>query len=248
MGKIVAAGGGHWRAGERYETAVFDRRIIELARKSTPNFLYIGWAKEAGERHFEVMEEIFGGMYGCETAELTDGDAEDREAAARKIEWADIIFVGGGNTSKLMKRFRKSRVDQMLAAAYEADKVLCGVSAGAMCWCRYGNSATGPSGPGLSDIVRVEGLGLLDILFCPHSAQQKRIDSMPEMLAQSPYLTAFMLDNAALEVSDGKFRILRMENGARASICRIIDGEYVEELISGQKCGSSGLPKEDGAV
>ncbi len=235
MGRIIAAGGGHWRLGEEYETAVFDRRMIELTKKEHPNFLFIGWAKDAKDRHFEVMESIFGSMYGCEADELTDSDAEDGEAAARKISWADIIFVGGGNTSKLMKLFRKSGVDAMLAKAYAENKVLCGVSAGAICWCKYGNSATGAAAPDGSDITRVEGLGMLDILLCPHSKQQKRIDSMPAMLARSPETAAVMLDNAALEVADGKCRILCMEKGAEAKKCFIRGGEYVEEALIGDR-------------
>ncbi len=227
MGKIFAIGGGHWRPGDRYETAVFDRRIIELTGKRGPKFLYIGQAKSAEDRQFETMEAIFGGMYGCETDELTDTDVEDISPAASKIGPADIIFVGGGNTSKLMKIFRKSGIDELLVAAWHRGAVLCGVSAGGMCWCRYGNSATGAPGPDGSDKIRIEGLGLLDILFCPHSADVTRMDSLPAMLAPTPGLVCVALDNAALEVTDGCCRIHRMESGARVQICRIVDGEFV---------------------
>ncbi len=229
MGKIFAVGGGHWRLGERYETAVFDRRIIELTGKSNPNFLFIGLAKRAEERHFDVMEAIYGGMYGCAADELTDADTENTDFAAKKIAWADIIFVGGGNTSKLMKIFRKSGINSLLQSAYDDGKVLCGVSAGGICWCGYGNSATGPEG---AEIIRVEGLGMLNILLCPHSRDRKRIESLPEMLADIPNITAIALDNAALEVIDGKCRAVFMDNGASAQRFFISDSDLISEDIA----------------
>ncbi len=229
MGKIFAVGGGHWRLGERYETAVFDRRIIELTEKASPNFLFVGLAKKAEDRHFDVMKAIYGGMYGCAADELTDADTENIDSAAQKIAWADIIFVGGGNTSKLMKIFRKSGIDRLLYLAYEQGKVLCGVSAGGICWCRYGNSATGPEG---AEIIRVEGLGLLDILFCPHSRDLKRIESLPEMLSDIPDMTAIALDNAALEVIDGNCRAVLMDESGTAQRFYIKNGTLTRERIA----------------
>jgi dipeptidase E len=48
--------------------------------------------------------------------------------------------VGGGNTLKMMRRWRKLGVDQFLERAYHKGAVLSGISAGAICWFVYGHS------------------------------------------------------------------------------------------------------------
>ena len=45
-----------------------------------------------------------------------------------------IIYVGGGNTLKMMRRWRRLGVDDLLRSAHSRGAVLCGVSAGAICW------------------------------------------------------------------------------------------------------------------
>ena len=62
------------------------------------------------------------------------------EIVEEKINWADIIYVGGGNTLRLMTLLRRHKIDVLLKQAAKQNKVLCGVSAGAICWCNFGNS------------------------------------------------------------------------------------------------------------
>ena len=56
----------------------------------------------------------------------------------KKDFWSDIIYVGGGNTLKMMKVWKKTGVDKMLKQAYEKGIVLSGLSAGSICWFRWG--------------------------------------------------------------------------------------------------------------
>src|SRR5690606_33251849 len=62
------------------------------------------------------------------------------EDGKRKIEWADLIYVGGGNTLMMMKKWRRFGVDELLKEAFDKGKVLCGVSAGSICWFDFGIS------------------------------------------------------------------------------------------------------------
>ena len=50
----------------------------------------------------------------------------------------DVIYVGGGNTLRMMTLWRRRGVDRLLVAAAEAGTVLAGISAGAICWCAAG--------------------------------------------------------------------------------------------------------------
>jgi len=46
----------------------------------------------------------------------------------------DVIYVGGGNTANMLAVWRVHGVDRLLVDAYRAGVLLCGVSAGMICW------------------------------------------------------------------------------------------------------------------
>lgn len=166
MGKIVAIGGGeNGHHNTEYETELFDKEIIKLTGKDCPNFLFIGLANRYPDYYFEVMNGIY---HNCHTDHLTYTDIKSRDTLIKKIQNADIIYVGGGNTYKLMTLFRMYGIDEMLRKAYDENKVLCGVSAGAICWCKFGNSDSRKLSSGSNQLIRVKGLGFVDVLFCPH--------------------------------------------------------------------------------
>lgn len=76
----------------------------------------------------------------------------------------DVIYVGGGNTANMLAVWRVHGVDALLREAWEAGIVLCGVSAGAICWFEAG--LTDSFGPELQPLHG--GLGFLPGSFCPH--------------------------------------------------------------------------------
>ncbi len=60
------------------------------------------------------------------------------EQIRSRILAADIIYVGGGNTLQMMRIWRRLSVDKFLKAACENGTVLSGISAGSICWFRFG--------------------------------------------------------------------------------------------------------------
>lgn len=237
MGKIVAIGGGENGHGKiKYETAPFDKEIIRLTGKDSPNFLFIGLANTYPDYYFEVMDGIYNGMYGCKTDYLRYGEIKDKELTGHKIKNADIIYVGGGNTYKLMRLLKIYGIDKMLSEAYNEDKVLCGVSAGGICWCDFGNSDSRAISSNSSQIIRVSGLGFIKVLFAPHIIKEpERIESVKQMMKRTYKIPAVQLDNAALEIADGKYRILILKDNAVAEKCYWKNGKYVVENIMSNK-------------
>ncbi len=72
---------------------------------------------------------------GCKTDTLYLSNAKvNKEEVNQKIENADIIYVGGGNTAYMMQVWRKYSVDKALIKAYKSGKILSGLSAGSICW------------------------------------------------------------------------------------------------------------------
>ena len=62
----------------------------------------------------------------------------DRHAtAAQAARWAaglDAIYVGGGDTARMLASWRAAGIDEVFASAGRDGVVLAGVSAGAVCW------------------------------------------------------------------------------------------------------------------
>lgn len=232
MGKIVAIGGGDvGRHGTAYETGAIDREIIRLTGKAHPEFLFIGIAKKNPHGYYETMRGIYGDMYGCHTDILTAEEHEDAATAAKKIDRADIIYVGGGNTLRLMNKWRACGTDVLLRRAFDDGKVLCGVSAGGICWCDYGNSDSRTYRAG-AKCIKVRGLGLVPVLFCPHIAtQERRASDLERMMKRTYKIPAIAVDHAALEVVDGMYRIIPADDRALALRCRWRGGEYLTEDI-----------------
>lgn len=50
----------------------------------------------------------------------------------------DVIYVGGGSLSNLLAIWRVHKLDEILYEAWRRGIVLCGISAGSMCWFRAG--------------------------------------------------------------------------------------------------------------
>lgn len=120
----------------------------------------------------------------------------------------------------------------MLIEAYNKDKVLCGVSAGAICWCDYGNSDSRVISSNSNQIIKVTGLGLIHILFAPHIVKEpNRIESVKQMMKRTHKIPAVQLDNAALEIIDNKYRILTIDDNSVAKKCYWKKGEYITENI-----------------
>ncbi|MFB6240595.1 MAG: Type 1 glutamine amidotransferase-like domain-containing protein, partial [Gemmatimonadota bacterium] len=101
MGRIVAVGGGEIAA---HETLPIDRAIVSLAEAGTPRALFIPTASEDAEGYIETFHEVYGEELGCETDVLTlvEGNPT-QEQIDEAIADADLVYVGGGNTRKMMR-------------------------------------------------------------------------------------------------------------------------------------------------
>ncbi len=136
--KIVAAG-----RGRVIQSEPIRKEILRLANKKSPHVIYLGTATFDKQEPYELQGAGFASA-GCSVAkvELTDLKAAIRNKASiiEEFEKADIIAVSGGNTLFAMKRWRKLGVDKLLKKAMDRGAVLCGGSAGAICWFDGGHS------------------------------------------------------------------------------------------------------------
>lgn len=236
--KIVAIGGGEiGRPGYPVETTKIDKEIITLTGKKNPRLLFIPTASSDSESYYDVVRKHFGKRLGCKTDVLyLINQKISKKQIEEKVFNADIVYVGGGNTAKLMKVWRKSGLDEILRKAGEKGIVLSGVSAGAICWCKYGISDSRRFTNPDADLFKVSGLGFLNILYCPHAdTEPDRKSGLKEMMKKTSG-TAIAVENCcALEVVDNACRIICSKDKAKAYRIYWKKEKFYEELLDKEK-------------
>ena len=234
MGKIIAIGGGEiGRPGYPIETTKIDKEIIRLSGKKRPKFLFIPTASSDSAEYAEVVKKYFGKKIDCKVdiLYLINKQITKREIR-NKILNSDIIYVGGGNTLKMMTIWRRLGVDKILREAYEKGIVLSGLSAGAICWFKYANSDSRKFKNKKAGYIKVSGLGMINVLACPHYNIEKGRKKSLKNMTRKEKIFAIALDNcAALEVIGNKCKILTSKKGANAYRVYWKKGKYYEEKI-----------------
>ncbi|HEY7123865.1 MAG TPA: peptidase E [Ktedonobacterales bacterium] len=213
---IVAIGGGDLGT---FETLAIDQEVVRLTEKSEPRALFIPTASGDSEDYWQNFQQVYGHRLGCKTEVLwLLKETPSQEQMQEKILGADLIYVGGGNTLRMMKRWRKLGVDALLRQAADKGTVLAGLSAGAICWCNYGHSDSMKfSNPNRWQFIRVQGLGILDTTICPHYHSEHREADFAQMVRKYPLHRGLALDdNTAIVVRNGGWRILHSQPDARA--------------------------------
>jgi len=154
---IVAMGGG----GFLMDDPLLDDFVLGLAGVPEPRVCYLGTA--SGDPAADIAR--FHRAYPPGRARATHLPLFQRDGTDPRAHLLaqDVIYVGGGNTVNLLAIWRAHRIDAALREAWEAGVVLCGMSAGSLCW--FEGGVTDSYGP-LQALP--DGLGLLAGSNCPH--------------------------------------------------------------------------------
>ena len=217
--KIVAIGGGEngrlksdgKRTTYPYELEKMDKEIIKLTGKEHPNFLLIAHSQplERQEAYFQTMVDIYKKLYNCPCKDLKSNELNDKERVKELIDWADIIFEGGGDTLNMIKLWRKTGFDKILRNAWNNGKVMCGVSAGANCWFSLCNSDSLKIQNGNDQqFIDVECLGFIDAYLVPHCDENGRTESAKRLLKNNKKIGLLLSNCTALEIIDDKYRLI----------------------------------------
>ena len=186
MKRLIAIGGGELK---EKTTLKVDRFIADLVKdpEKRTYALFIPTASHDSKPYFNTFRKTYTSSLGCkvDVAISTKGEMS-MEHIAEKINKADIIYVGGGDTAYMLTEWKKSGLDRLIIEAYERGVVLCGLSAGAICWFQKAHSdyliMEGESG----DYAVLDGLGLLDGICVPHFSEEERKTSWEKMKDNFP--------------------------------------------------------------
>ena len=153
------------------------------------------------------------------------------------VDWADIIYEGGGNTLDMIKLWKETGFDKILRKAWEDGKVMCGVSAGAICWFKECSSDSlrikyGEDQP----LISMKCLGFVDGIFVPHADEGDREQTAKEFLKDTDQIGILVSNCTALEIIDDKYRLITSDASfhnikAYAKKTYWKDNEYIEEYI-----------------
>ena len=85
---------------------VIDQKIVELAGKEKPVFLFIGLASSHSDSQYDKVKKIYQKL-NCTTVYLKKNNLiHNPDLVKKKIKQADIIYIGGGDSIKLASRIK----------------------------------------------------------------------------------------------------------------------------------------------
>ena len=218
MPKIFAiGGGGNGRYYSKdvkspYEIKNMDEEIIALSEKKNPVCLFLAQAQplDMQELNYKVFKENYEKL-GVDTLFLSNTDLDNSELVKECFSKADIIFETGGNTVEMIEIWKKYGVDKLLKEAFDNNKVLSGVSAGANCW--FENCSTDSNRIAANDftlpLTMCDCLNFLGGFFVPHADSEGREESSIEFIKKLDTVGILISNYAALEIKDDKYRVFR---------------------------------------
>lgn len=233
MGTIVVIGGGEIKD---LETLPIDERIVKLTGKKHPKAVFIPTASSDAEGYAETFKEIYGKRLGCKVDVLylleNPPTADEIE---QRILGADLIYVGGGNTKMMMKRWRELGVDKVMKRAYKAGVIMSGLSAGGICYFEAGHSDSLSFEQEEWEYIRVEGLGLLEGLHCPHfdsaTEGKPRTESFSQFMQESKEMGVAVDEHCAIIFGDGTYRVIQARKDKHAYRLFVKDKKVVTEQL-----------------
>ena len=158
--QIVAFGGG----GFSMESGnpLLDDYVLELSGAERPRVCFLPSASGDADHYVVRFYRAFPADR-CEASHISLFRREQgpEDLRAHLLD-QDLIYVGGGSVVSMLGVWRAHGVDAILREAWERGVVLCGLSAGSLCW--FAEAVTGFHGKPRP----VEGLGLLPFSNCVH--------------------------------------------------------------------------------
>lgn len=229
--QVIALGGGGF--SDEPDNPLLDDYILKQSSKTNLKICFIGTASGDAEGYITNFYECF------ERKNCIPGHLSLFVGHTDKIEEfildQDILYVGGGNTRNLLVLWREWGVDLMIKEAYEKGTILCGISAGSICWFEEGLTDSFPN-----QLNKITCLGLLEGSNCPHFDGQPERQSIYKQKIENGEMKAGIAcdDGVALHfVNEHLIRIVASQENKRAVryemnetlIERILEPEFLKK-------------------
>jgi len=224
--QIVAFGGG----GFSMESGnpLLDEYVLGLCNRERPRVCFLPSASGDADHYIVRFYRAFPADR-CEASHISLFRREQGPADIRAhLLEQDLIYVGGGSVISLLGVWRAHGIDDILREAWEAGVVLCGLSAGSLCW--FSEAISGFHGAPR----RVEGLGLLPFSNCVHYEPGSQLGSAYHGLLRGGMRSGYAArDGAALHFAGAELhRVVASRPAARGYRLDAVDGHVVEMQLA----------------
>ena len=228
---IIAIGGGEIR---NKTTLEIDRYIANLAKERAgekrATALFLGTASHDSMPYFNRFRKSYTSVFDikAEVALIVYGEM-DKQKVQEKFDKADCIYIGGGDTLFMLDKWQEFGITDMIINAYNQGKIICGLSAGAICW--FADMFTdyeimrGQS----ADYVFKKGLSLLDGCMCPHFNEREK-DFLSAFKSNNIESCYCVENDSAIEFVDGKFT-KSISSGGKAYLVKKFGDEIIRQEI-----------------
>lgn len=178
--QIVAFGGGGFsmEAGN----PLLDDYVLRISGADRPRVCFVPTASGDADHYLVRFYRHFAGI--AEASHLSlfrrdrGGGAVEGDIRAHLLR-QDLIYVGGGSLLSLLGAWKAHGIDSMLRAAWRKGVVLCGLSAGSLCW--FDDAVTAFHGPP----EPIRALGLLPFSNCVHyDGEPERREAFRRLVAE----------------------------------------------------------------
>lgn len=161
--QIVALGGGGFSMEK--DSSLLDDYILSLTSSERPRVCFLPTASGDADHYVVRFYRRFSAH--CDASHVSlfrrdQGVGGVEDDLATHLLAQDLIYVGGGNVVSMLGAWRAHGLDSILRRAWRRGIVLCGPSAGSLCW--FAESLSAFHGAPR----RVRGLGLLPYSNCVH--------------------------------------------------------------------------------
>lgn len=144
--RMVAAGRGRTMCEPRVLQAVLTM-LPGIPSDKTIELVYLGTATYDKDEPFVMQTHAYSALPNCNVTKLNVSEAVEtvpnKAEIQATLDAANIIMVSGGNTLYAMNRWKELGIDRMIRELVDTKNpapVLCGGSAGAICWFESGHS------------------------------------------------------------------------------------------------------------
>lgn len=234
MGRLAAIGGGDYEENDRIV-----QEIVRLTGKEKPNGLFIGTALQDSTNPLtsfkKSLKRVAPGSVVKKLSIIRSSYTEEEIDAL--FDFADLIFVGGGNTLFMLREWEKAGLIPRLLRVFQEDSaVLAGVSAGALCWFQKGYTDsemfTGKEDWGF-EIIEPE-TALFPYIMSPHYDNEIRAGFDKEVLLQeegSALPGIGLSDRTAFVHAGGEEYFVRSDDRSQAYRLWKEDGRLLKEAV-----------------
>lgn len=231
------------------ENQLLDDYVLSLTGRTRPHVCFLPTASGDADHYVVRFYRRFSAS--CEASHVSlfrrdQGTGGVEENLAAHLLAQDLIYVGGGNVVSMLGAWRAHGLDTVLAHAWRAGIVLCGPSAGSLCWFDEALSAF----HGASR--RVRGLGLLPYSNCVHyDAEPQRRGEYHRLVSEGMHPGFAVEDGVGLHFRGTCLdRVVSSRHNGHAYRVEPSEGGVVEVALKADYLGEDehGAPEDERAT